>query len=487
MKLQNLLKSKNIFDFLTAFLIFYFCSCAFAPQGAKAQEASFYLLPESGNYKAGETFSVQLLINAQGVPINAAQSVIDFPTDILKVTNISKNNSIFNIWVQEPVFSNSKGEISFGGGLPNPGYIGKAGKIMTIFFQAKSEGKAKISSNKEIITANDPWGTNVFSFSREAVFAIFPPEKAPTKPKLIDTTPPEPFEITIDNEGDPANPQPLLYFETKDDLSGISHYEIKIGTGDTFKVFEGESNPFRLPLQSPGTHKIIIKAIDKAGNYTESTTEVKIESILPPQITVCPNDYVAGEEVLHIEGTGLSNQKTIIFFEADEKSIKTWEVLNNEKGEWSLSADDLFKSGFYRISAREKNEKGAISYQSNECKMKVIFSGISIGPWIISYNLLIWIFLIILISILLIIIYLLFRIWRSERRVKRETKDLKEKFYKEYNELELDIKSELEKLRRIIGEGGISREERKREEELLKNLADVKNVFDKELKDVEKK
>jgi hypothetical protein len=33
----------------------------------------------------------------------------------------------------------------------------------------------------------------------------------------IDTKPPYPFEIKVDNEGDSTNPQPILYFQAKDD------------------------------------------------------------------------------------------------------------------------------------------------------------------------------------------------------------------------------------------------------------------------------
>jgi len=548
-------------------------------ESVRAQEASFYLSPASGNYRVGETFSVTLFINTRGVSINASQAKIIFPPEKLKVINISKNGSIFTLWVQEPIFSNEKGEISFGGGLPSPGYIGEAGKVITIFFQGKSEGEAKIDFKNEIITANDPRGTNVFSFSQGGAYSIFPSEEvlppqvsekvpaapgvtSPThpdetkwynnnSPKLqwgltpdiigvstalnqqpifnpaslpqglfdsisfegiedgiwyfhiklqneagwgrithfkvqIDTKPPHPFEITVDNEGDPVNPQPLLYFETKDDTSGISHYEIKIGVGDTFKVIIAQSNPLRLPHQAPGIHKVLVKALDMAGNYTENVTQIKVESIEAPKITVCPETFVAGEEVLHIEGTALPNHTIISFFESDEKLIKTWEVFSSEIGEWSFEEDGLFQSGIYKISARAENKKGAISNSSEECQVKVILSGLSLGPWIISYKTLIWIFIIILILILILIFYLFWKTKRTRKLVEKETQDLKQKFYKEYKELEEDIGRELEILRKLKAGKEITEEEKKREAELLKNLADVKEVLEKELKDIEK-
>ena len=560
-------------------MIFSFALVVFwaLPFATRAEEASFYLSPLSGNYMVGETFSVTLFINAQGVSINAAQAKILFPSEKLKVINISKSDSIFTLWVQEPIFSNSKGEISFAGGLPSPGYIGEAGKVMTIFFQGKTEGQARVSLEKEIITANDPKGTDVFSFSLGGTYSIFPPEKVPpvipekvpaapevrspthpdetkwysdNNPKFqwkltpdiigvstalnqksifdpasasqglfdaisfegvadgvwyfhiklqnkigwggithfkvqIDTIPPYPFIITVDNEGDPANPQPLLYFETKDDISGISHYEIKIGVGGTFKILQAETNPLRLPHQAPGTHKILVRAIDMAGNSTEGATEIQVEPIEAPKITVCPDTFIAGEEVLHIEGTALPNHTIISFFKSDEKLVKSWTVSSNEKGEWFFEEDGLFKSGIYKISARAKNAKGAISHPSEECVLRVILAGVVIGPWIISYKTLILVSIIILIFILGLIFYLFLRSQKARKKIKKETQDLKQKFYKEYEELKNDIEKELKILRELKGEREITEEEKKREAELLKNLDDVKRVLEKELKDIE--
>ncbi|MDI6591687.1 MAG: hypothetical protein QME61_01990 [Patescibacteria group bacterium] len=93
------------------------------------------------------------------------------------------------------------------------------------------------------------------------------------------------------------------------------------------------------------------------------------------------------EEVLHIEGTALPNHTIIFFFKADEKLIKTWEVLSDEKGEWYFEEDVLFRSGIYKISARAKNFKGAISNPSKECVIVVILSGISVRPWIVPIKL----------------------------------------------------------------------------------------------------
>ncbi len=60
------------------------------PFEINAQEASFYVLPESGSYQIGQSFRVDVLIKSEGVSLNASQATIHFPTDKLKVINISK-------------------------------------------------------------------------------------------------------------------------------------------------------------------------------------------------------------------------------------------------------------------------------------------------------------------------------------------------------------------------------------------------------------
>jgi len=77
-------------------------------ESVRAQEASFYLSPTSGNYKVGETFSVTLFINTQGVSINASQAKIIFPPEKLKVINISKSGSILPFGFKNPSFQTKK-------------------------------------------------------------------------------------------------------------------------------------------------------------------------------------------------------------------------------------------------------------------------------------------------------------------------------------------------------------------------------------------
>ena len=84
-----------------------------------------------------------------------------FPADQLEVSSISKENSILNIWVEEPKFSNASGTISFAGGIiSSTGFIGE-GKILEITFNPKKEGSIRIDFIEASVLAHDGKGTPV--------------------------------------------------------------------------------------------------------------------------------------------------------------------------------------------------------------------------------------------------------------------------------------------------------------------------------------
>ncbi|OGI65157.1 hypothetical protein A3A95_04150 [Candidatus Nomurabacteria bacterium RIFCSPLOWO2_01_FULL_39_18] len=92
----------------------------------------------------------------------------------------------------------------------------------------------------------------------------------------IDTIPPAPFQLKVNHF--PASVllagRTLVSFFTVDNLSGVDHYEI--GSIDKNQpiseapVFIENSSPFQVPLLENSTLKVIVRAIDKAGNIQES-------------------------------------------------------------------------------------------------------------------------------------------------------------------------------------------------------------------------
>jgi hypothetical protein len=153
--------SKLQFKNAITFLIISFVLFPATTLGADDNGATLFLLPGNYSYFVGEVFSVSVKLDTGGRSINAAESLIEFPSEKLEVKEISTENSIFDIWPREPFYSNEEGFISFGGGLPTPGFNGSSGTILTILFEAKKEGRANVDFSQGRVLADDGLGTNV--------------------------------------------------------------------------------------------------------------------------------------------------------------------------------------------------------------------------------------------------------------------------------------------------------------------------------------
>lgn len=146
------------FSVVFLFLVFYFLFSTIS-----ANAASMYFSPSAGSYEVGKTFSVNVYVSSADQAMNAASSIISFPADKLEVISLSKTDSIFTLWAQEPSFSNSAGTINFEGIMFNPGFKGLTGKLLTINFRVKASGSVLLSFLSGSVLANDGQGTNILT------------------------------------------------------------------------------------------------------------------------------------------------------------------------------------------------------------------------------------------------------------------------------------------------------------------------------------
>lgn len=144
----------------------------------QALAASIYFSPSSAQKTVGNTFTVTVRVNTNGVAINAGEGSIVFDPDKLQVVSVSKSGSIFSLWASEPSFSNAEGNIDFSGGVTSPGFSGSNGLILNITFKAKSattvRGVTDVILVSGAILANDGEGTNVLTSLGKANFFISP-------------------------------------------------------------------------------------------------------------------------------------------------------------------------------------------------------------------------------------------------------------------------------------------------------------------------
>lgn len=170
-----LIRLGNVFLFSVFYLLF---------SVSPAQAASLFLSPETGSFDVGQTFSVSVFVSSPGQAMNAAEGIISFPANKLQVISLSKNASIFNLWVKEPSFSNAVGTINFEGIVLNPGFAGSAGKLLTITFRAEDAGSAPVNFSSGSVLANDGMGTNIFSGFSNAEYFLGSGQASPSQEEV---------------------------------------------------------------------------------------------------------------------------------------------------------------------------------------------------------------------------------------------------------------------------------------------------------------
>lgn len=134
--------------------------------------ASVSFSPATANVSVGNIVTIKALVNTGGKSVNNADSIIRFPTDLLEVVSVSKNSSIFSLWVEEPKFSNTAGTITFNGGVPNPGFNGPAGEMVSIVFKGKKAGSATVAFSDSAVRENNGMGTDILSGKQSATVVI---------------------------------------------------------------------------------------------------------------------------------------------------------------------------------------------------------------------------------------------------------------------------------------------------------------------------
>ena len=248
-----------VFSFL--FFIFGFC-----------QATILYLEPVSGQYQSGDTFIVEIRVDAQEECINTISVNLSFPQDILEAKDFSTGNSILTLWVESPTIYQESGLISFAGGIPG-GYCGRifgdpgqSNLLGRLVFRAR-EGEAKLEFlNTSQVLLNDGFGTLAKLSTKGAVVTILPEKLELPKDEWLeeikkDAFLPEPFEIKIQQNPTIFEDKYFITFSTTDKQTGVDYYQVKEGKKDWKEI----TSPYLLEDQT--LQSIIkVKAVDMAGN-----------------------------------------------------------------------------------------------------------------------------------------------------------------------------------------------------------------------------
>ncbi len=455
---------KIIFYFIILLSIFTFSQ--------NANAATLELNLEKNITSVKDDVVVLVTIDSEGQDINTAQATISFPADLLEVTKVDRVDSIFTFWLEEPIYDNAKGVITFVGGSTS-GFTGPGLKLMKISFRVKGSGTGKLGITNGAITASDGTGSNVYTTAKGLDISIpstaefqavklersvkevtqskklpavaglsipfypdqakwnnrsasfkaswnvgsdiiqagvavnqnptFLPEasaEALTGNKIfsalsdgvwylhlrfknnvgwgpathyrlaIDTTPPSPFKITSTDGMITSEPKPTINFISSDVTSGINNYIIRL---DGVVVDTISSSTYKFLPLLPGSHQIIVVAVDKAGNSTSETENLEILPIEAPEITYVSRSVIIDEGSIVAGGTALANEQVIVQIQNAQKQIVSEQIVPvDESGNWNITIYNTFGAGNYQLlaTARDNNMASSLPVLSEVIKVK---------------------------------------------------------------------------------------------------------------------
>lgn len=260
-----------------------------------SEAARVYLDPVNKEVNLNDTFLVNIRIDNEDECVNAVDIKIAYDNKAIGAVDFSRGESLITLWVEPPVIDHSAGIISFSGGIPG-GYCGRVvgdpglsnilGKIAFSTSGHRIEGapgdiaRVKILSDSKVLL-NDGLGTPADLTLEGAVFTIGTAGKF-IKNEWIDEVkkdiiPPESFEVNIHQNPSVEKGKYFITFTANDKQSGIDHLEVfegskenpgfEVGTNKPAQWRKVEKNEQYYVLRDQTlSSKVLVKAIDKAGN-----------------------------------------------------------------------------------------------------------------------------------------------------------------------------------------------------------------------------
>ncbi len=276
------------------YVVFGLSVFLFLGQSSVADAALLYFEQSEVSVHRGDTVTLDLRLDTdEGECINTIDAVINYEEGI-RAVDVARGKSILNLWVEDPVITETERTITFAGGIIG-GYCGRAAGdpsltnvIAQIVFQSPgfivggNHPAAKVTiSDASSILLNDGLGTEAMLRTQDAMITLLttPGNERDDEWRDVvseDTAPPADFTITLSKDDAAFSGQYFISFNSQDKQTGIDHYEVmEESLEDLYAFAWGRADAPWIQAESPYVLKdqtlnstIRVKAIDKAGNET---------------------------------------------------------------------------------------------------------------------------------------------------------------------------------------------------------------------------
>ncbi len=256
--------------------------------------AILYFDPTEAEVYRGDTISVALRLDVgEGECINTVDAIINYDPSI-RAVDISRGDSILNLWVEAPVIDETAHTIRFAGGIPG-GYCGRipgdprlTNEIVQLVFRSpgftigggENSDKARIWIDEiSQVLLHDGQGTVAPLVTQDVRITLMDtpgasPQDSWTQEVRSDDQEPSDFIITLSQDEFAFSGKHFITFNAIDKQSGIDHYEVMEEPFSEFYTFAwGRADAPWVRVESPYVLEdqtlnstIRVKAVDKAGN-----------------------------------------------------------------------------------------------------------------------------------------------------------------------------------------------------------------------------
>lgn len=231
--------------------------------------------PLSGEAHIEDASLMKVTIDTDQQEINVVDGTITFEN--ARVVSVSTGGSILELWPQLPTVADGT-TITFAGGTPSS-VFGKTLRLFTVAV-TPTTGQPIIAriTGAHAYLDNGNGSPVAIPDATAEIPVVAQQQNIDSLATSIadDTTPPEPFAITLGREVSTYDGKYFISFYTTDGESGIQTYEIIEGAD----ISRTTRNTYVLKDQSR-SEKITVRAIDAAGNVRTETYTHTSQSSYP--------------------------------------------------------------------------------------------------------------------------------------------------------------------------------------------------------------
>jgi len=462
-----------------------------------ASAASLSISPSSGTYNIGQTFSASIYVSSPDQTMNAVSANISFPSDLLQIVSLSKNNSIITNWVQEPSFSNTNGTITLEGIVLNPGYQGSSGRILTINFKARTAGTAEVVFTSSSVLANDGLGTNILTNIGKAIYVLENPAETPGAPQAktsskipsetISAAPASKIE-TVQTAGfldlkeiareDLTEPQATFRLRAFDGNKYLNQFEIQIDDGDFKTWLDDGSHLYKTNILPPGQHHLLARALMATGEFLTKSLEFEIKPLNSPSLVFYPSIIYEGQDLV-LKGKTDPNYTVYLYLKEESSPPLVYELNSDATGEYSLQIEKgKLKAGLYTLWQQVKDSRGAMSLASEKLPLTVkTHPLVQLGSIVINSLALLVILVALIFLLVFLINYLWSRLYLRRRLFQRPRKKKEELSKAKIKELIEELEAQIKKLENISFKRTLTAEEISTLQALKKHKEEMEEII----------